>query len=353
MSLFTQTLPPRVQPQNDLQRAVHYAHWEERLGIIQALDDDSRKSVSNVGRKLAACGEVARLYLDPDKHQVRTILHRCRQRICPWCTHHRTARAKAQIQRIIATLQSPRAVVLTARSNNTPLDEQIRALRKAFKALRTSKRWKDLVTGGVYTLEVTYNPRSETWHPHVHLIMGGQFFPQALLSALWKKATRDSPIVWIKAVQPGDSAAMELAAYIGKPPKIAAMPARRLRDYVAATRGCRMLQTFGNAKSKPADDADPPPPVVDDSACITVNRIRFLAEHGQPEARALAEAIPRLWPIFERFFHPNPRDRPQSLNQPTNEERAAIACSITAAFTELLQQHDTGALTVYDIAGSL
>jgi len=349
MDLLHQTYPVTLPKQNDLQKAIHAHHWQERESIILSLEESATKSIKRTAYKLSACAESARLYLDVQKQHVRTIITRCRQRICPWCTHARTARAKVQILAIMATMHNPRSIVLTARSNDRPLDQQISALRQAFRKFRTYKQWKTIVTGGVYTLEVTYNPRAGTWHPHVHIIADGQFFPQPLLSKLWKRATGDSDIVWISKADNAPKAAMELAGYIGKPPKIKEMPAAALREYVAATRSVRMLQTFGTARDQKAEDRDELPAPPKDQDCITINRIRFLARHGQPEALLLATAIPHRWPLFAGFFNPDLRDKSPPQQKPTNEERAATETTIVMAFTSLLQLRDTGGLDLYDL----
>jgi hypothetical protein len=342
-------LPPSLQEQNDLQRAIHHNHWDERISIIQALSAGYHKSEQSQARKMSACGETARLYLDPKTDSVRTLIHRCKNRICPWCTNHRTAKAAKQILRIMSTMASPRSIVLTARSTSDPLPQQISAMRTAFKRLRTDKRWRALVHGGVYCVEVTWNARASTWHPHLHLIVDGNYFPQPLLSALWSKASGGSDIVWIKRADNRLSAAMELAAYIGKPPKVKEMNPAALRAYASATRGIRMLQTFGNCRSQKAEDSDEPFVPPPDSGTISVNRIRFLATKGQPQAQALSSFLPVRFPIFRRFFKAE-QEAERSPPCPLDADRIAeLNQTIARNFSELLGQQDAGNFDIYDI----
>lgn len=342
-----------MQGQNDLQKAIHRTHWEEREGIIDVLAAGAYKADVKRAYSMAACGQTARLFLDPERGKVAAVLTRCGHRLCPWCTHHRTAEAKRKILAVMATMKDPRTIVLTARSNDRPLAEQLRKLRTDFNRLRHSKRWKDRVTGGVYTLEVTYNPRAMTWHPHVHLIVDGTYFPQPLLSSLWKKATGDSDIVWIQKVTSGQTAAMELAGYIGKPPKIKDMPAAKLLEYFHATRGLRMLQTFGACRSTPAEDNDKlkPPPPSDKS--ISVNRIRFLARKGQAQARELADLVADRWPIYQLYFHPELGRAPPPGTAPPTRDIELLDAAIFIRFTLLLQAATSGELDVYDIYDQL
>ena len=348
MSLFTAKLPVSVAQQNDLQKAVHKLHWQERIELIAALAQSSRPADNKTAARLAACAQVARLWLDPAKGRVSNIITRCGVRICPWCTHHRTARAKYQILEVMGKMASPRTIVLTARSNDQPLATQLKKLRDDFHKLRRNKKWKALVTSGIYTVEVTYNPRAMTWHPHVHLIIDGQFFPQPLLSSLWKQATGDSNIVWIHKIDDALSSAMELAAYIGKPPKLKEMPNDKLREYVQATAHVRMLQTFGKAKTAKTIDQDPRPAAPAPEACFTINRIKYLANRGQAQAEVLAQLIPARWPLFLPFFSREAFPIPPPGQSRPHIDVPVLDAAIFAQFELLLKARADGDLELYN-----
>jgi hypothetical protein len=79
---------------------------------------------------------------------------------------------------------------------------------RQFALLRESRVWADVdakgdgVTGGLYSVEATYNGRSRTWHPHLHVIIE---CPELVLKrwvyavqAAWKKTTGDSWVVNLK-----------------------------------------------------------------------------------------------------------------------------------------------------------
>lgn len=353
MTTLYQQTEPAVLRQNDLQKAIHQHHWQERKALIESIDSSAHKRDRSLARRLASCGQVARLWLDPAKGKVVTVITRCGVRICPWCTHHRTAHATAQILAIMSRMKEPRTIVLTARSTELPLMTQLAKLRADFKRLRRTKEWKDHNTGGVYTLEVTYNPRASTWHPHVHLITEGKYFPQALLSKLWKQATGDSDITWIQKADNAHKAAIELAGYIGKPAKIKDLPIDKLMEYIHATRGLRMLQTFGACRSAAADDADPKREELPPNSFLTLNRIRFLAYRGQTLAVQLAKTIPQRWPIFRRFFDPQVEDLPPPQGKSVRQDFELLDASIFIDFTMLLRARDAGDLDLYDIYDTL
>ena len=43
--------------------------------------------------------------------------------------------------------------------------------------------------GSIAVLEVTYNKRNRTWHPHLKVLIEGEYFPFAELNLAWKNAT--------------------------------------------------------------------------------------------------------------------------------------------------------------------
>jgi hypothetical protein len=339
----------RLQTQNDLQRTIHRDHWEERIQLITALASSYYPVLQRTARRMAACAESARLALDPETDTVTPIITRCCNRICPYCTVARTVRAKLQLLAIMTTMANARSVVLTARSSDAPLADQLRKLRAAFRRLRSYKQWRGLVTGGVYTVEITYNHRRAQWHPHVHLIIDGKYVPQKLLSAMWRKATADSDIVWIAAIRDTPTAAMELAGYIGKPPNIRHLDNAKLFEYVLATKGLRMLQTFGLCRSREPLDQDKTHTTPLPAECITLSRLRFLADRGCPDAQHLGELIELRWPMFQGFFTHKTHTQALAINPDHPPSPLVYDPPIKALWQALMSANASGILAVYDL----
>jgi hypothetical protein len=88
-------------------------------------------------------------------------------------------------------------------------------LKSAFGRLRATATWKALAGRGVYTFEVTRNPVTRAWHPHLHVLVNAAYIPHDWLSKTWLRITKDSSVVFIKKATPGHAA--YLAKYIGKP----------------------------------------------------------------------------------------------------------------------------------------
>ena len=152
-------------------------------------------------------------------------------------------------------------MTLTLKHSDDPLELQINRLYKSFQKLKTRAVFKRLVTGGVWFFQLKFNQATEQWHPHIHCLITGKFFPQAKLKQLWYKITGDSDIVDIRPVKDLEGCANDVARYATSPADIAAVNHEQALDIYYATKHRRICGSWGNAKSitlKPevADDQD-------------------------------------------------------------------------------------------------
>jgi hypothetical protein len=321
---MTETWPTTLPPQNALQEAIHARHWNTRFSTIMALEESYHKHHKSLAYRLATCSNGAAFYVSPATHKVKPWLARCGSRLCPFCSVHRSTAIAARILAATNLMKQPRLAVLTVKSTDTPLANQLAALRHAFARLRRYKAWKSHVTGGIYPIETTRNAQTGQWHPHVHIIMDGSYFAQAALRIAWHKATGTAEIVWIERVSDRSSAAAELAKYVGKPQQIHTWPNAAIREYATAAMNQRMLHTFGNLHGVKVADEDKPEPLDPNEFSITIGRIVHLANEGFMPALFLADAIANRWPLFAPYIlHHMPQLSPRPLLPP--EDAAARA----------------------------
>jgi hypothetical protein len=212
-------------------------------------------------------------------------------------------------------MREARFMVLTVKSRTAPLAQQLADMRSAFGKLRRKRQWKDYVEGGVYTVEVTRNETTGLWHPHVHAIYQGKYFPQRLLRKLWHDITGDSDVVWLSPVDDPKAAADELSKYIGKPQRSEAWPNQAIRDYARSTNGTRMVGAFGCCYPCRVQDRDPMPADSPDTYTVPLSRLVTRASQGLPTPVRLALAIAERWPRFSSYiFH-----RAPMLEPPTDQ----------------------------------
>ena len=213
-----------LERQTRFQETVHEHHWDDRAKIINALADEVAPGLNPAARRMAACAQGASFYIDPSNETVRTWLSRCGHRLCPFCSNARSAATTQDLTELMLEHHADRMIILTIRSHDLPLDLQVACLLNAFKRLRHRATWKRHVAGGVYILEITRNTETGLWHPHLHILYHGSYYPHAEISKQWREITHGSHVVWVKKVTDVEGAARELAKYIGKPQRISSLP---------------------------------------------------------------------------------------------------------------------------------
>jgi hypothetical protein len=277
--------------------------WERsRANTILALADSYDALLTRSAQQLALCCCSARLAYSPGQATVKLLLYRCHHRLCPYCSRARTQHIARQIADQIRTWPSPRTVILTVRSNDDPLPQQLRFLRHSFSLLRRTAPWRAAVEGGIYTIEITVNQTTHRWHPHLHIVYAGKYLPQRTLQHHWHAITHGSKIVWIAAINSARSAAMELAAYIGKPPDSQTWSPQQYRAYARATKGTRMLQTFGALRWPPLNDTDPRPPIPPDEQAWSLSYLYTLTQAGSATAARILCLIALRWPYMAPYI---------------------------------------------------
>ncbi len=182
----------------------------------------------------------------------------CHDRFCLPCARDRS--------RVIATNvldkigdQQARFVTLTLRSTPQSLSVLLARLTSCFTKLRHTKLWRNKVVGGVAFLELTWNPTSATWHPHLHCLTQGRYLPRQELSQAWHRITGDSYITDIRMATDNAHVTHYITKYVSKPlDHSITMDPDRLDELVLALKGKRLCLTFGTWRgcclTKPIED---------------------------------------------------------------------------------------------------
>jgi len=317
-----------------LQYSVLSRYDVERNQLVDALSSLSGPKWLKQTMRAVECATYGKLHLRAGPSPVVSLwLFRCGNRLCPFCSQARSAKVADQIGRFLQPLKRPRHITLTVPASKKPLREQIQSLRKSFRKLRRHPVWKERVEGGIYVIEITRNCETGNWHPHLHIVFDGLFFPQSTLSECWRDSLgiRNVPIVWINSAI--DRHAGYLAKYVGKPANVGSFDRATLAEYIEAVDGLRMVQPFGSAhgvKLSDADKLDPPPPVSDSVSLCLLGK---LAAAGDYPARALVALLADRWPMLRSLV---PKDiRPTGHAPPMYERDDEEAWS--AAFCHTLK----------------
>jgi len=137
----------------------------------------------------------------------------------------------------------------------------VKRLYAAFAKLRRLRGWSRRVAGGIAFFEVTLNPDTKRWHPHLHLLLECDYLQIDLLKALWLRCTGDSWVCDVKRVRTFDEVTSYVVKYASKgfdPTVWRSEP--HLREAIEALSNLKTVFAFGNHTkfrllSRPHDQA--------------------------------------------------------------------------------------------------
>lgn len=211
------------------------------------------------------------------KHDNKLKLARanfCKSRICNMCNWRRSLKLFGQVSQVIEAIRGKgikvRYLFLTLTVKNCKSDkltETINQLNAGFRLLvRNDKKNKPTkiacnLLGYMKAIEVTYNTKDDTYHPHIHCILAvrpsyfksGNYMKHEDVQLLWQKSLNIdyAPQVNIKAIKAGNStpkAIAELAKYPTKIATVLSVPTDKQKEVLytlaSAIKGRRLI-TFG------------------------------------------------------------------------------------------------------------
>lgn len=299
--------PPGTPPlpgDTSYQARLHHTRHQERRRVIDACtqaataawdprDADQPSPHAKIATKLKRCGQGAAVWWSDDDQKVHATHALCKSRLCPTCSRLRAKRNLARLLPIVEQMDSPKKLEISLKSSHQPLLAQLYRLVASFRRLRQRKLWKSHFVGGVWCVEVTYNPATDQWHPHIHCIIDGTPLRIEKIWEMWREITGDSDRAYIRRIDSRRAAAAYVTDYVTKslvPPNC---PPHRLAEFARDTERLRMIQTFGTIhKSTPKDDEQPRPKLSEHLAAT--HQIIDAATDGDADARAILAALQSL-----------------------------------------------------------
>ncbi len=172
----------------------------------------------------------------------------CKDRLCPGCQSSRSRKTFMELMKLYEHYHfeypSDRAAMLTLTVPNVSahaLQSELSALLTGFRKLSRRKPFQNAVRAWFRALEVTYNPKTKTYHPHIHalLLLHPNYFDKkhalylhhSQWLALWQQVMKrpDIKLLDIRVLRASSnqviekgiaSAIAELAKYATKPADI-------------------------------------------------------------------------------------------------------------------------------------
>lgn len=271
-----------IEDPTPLEDLWHHSGWAHRRHLVHAALIRANLPWRRIGR-FERCGSGAWIYYSRSRHEYQVRANYCHDRHCARCSRARATRIAAALAHLCIN-KRVRFITLTIRSSNLPLADQLRRLRLCFRELRRRHAWRARVTAGCVFTELTYNAATATWHPHLHVLCTGKYFPQPLLVQEWRAVTGDSYIVDVRETRNSLDVVNYVVKYTTKSithhvwsdPNLAT-------EYIKALRGCHMAQPFGAWHASDLDDH--PDDVLTDWICVgRLNSLLPAACQGDPDA---------------------------------------------------------------------
>jgi len=240
--------PHNTRPVADDVSDRHFRHsgWSSRREAIDHALQTAEVPEARL-RRFRNCGSNCWVLRDPvDRDRFRLAADYCHDRFCLPCSAARSRTLAANLGQKVADVPH-RFLTLTLRSAQEPLADLLKRLYQCFTALRRRKEWSRYVDGGAAFVEVKWYENTQRWHPHLHLVCSGRYFPAQKLSELWYAVTKDSFVTKIKLIRNREQTLRYVVKYSSKAydESFVDLPARLL-EAIEAFKGLRFCLTFGN-----------------------------------------------------------------------------------------------------------
>ncbi len=235
--------------------------------IADLLRDDFL--LNEVSEKLSNCGDFLGFSKGADGKYNLVSANFCRQRLCPMCQKRKSLKMYANTLQVCAYLEKYKVryihLVLTVPNckGGTALNKCVSELFKSFGRFYKYKEIKKAFRGCLRCLEITYNEKVGTFHPHLHCLVAvnesyftsRDYLSYDKLRLLWQRACNSGgPYQISVGAIKGDVAkgVAEVCKYCVKPLELGNLDTTAaqyvLRTYGIVLKGQRCVQKYGLIK---------------------------------------------------------------------------------------------------------
>lgn len=230
-------------------------HKQNNLKLVELYKQAIKINPSVISPKrlqdLADCASQLEYLQDAEGNKKLYKTYFCRVRLCPMCQWRRSLKLFSQVSKITDYINQQNNnqvrylfITLTQKNcNGSELVQEINKINKSFsllvdktKRVQPASKFKKMLLGYIKSTEVTYNPKTKTYHPHLHCIFAvqGEYFNKAnyINKNTWRSIWADLlkidylPQINVQAIKPArqQKAVAELAKYPAKVSSILNLP---------------------------------------------------------------------------------------------------------------------------------
>lgn len=242
---------------SDDERDFRHSGWADvRCRVRAALQLSDVKGSRRVA--FDHCGSNAWVMKSTEQpNTYRIASSNCHDRFCTPCAVDRAHVIRCNLRTILQDRRpvthspkqiSHRFLTLTVRTRpGEPLRGTLDDLSKWFKALRNTRLWKSCVDGGAAMLELKWNEIPGRWHPHLHIIIEGDYIPHGALKRVWYEITKTSYICHIQPLRDDEQTIRYVTKYASKPLDGSYSHDQTLLiEAIEALAGRKLVATFGH-----------------------------------------------------------------------------------------------------------
>ena len=198
-------VPPCPEERTEVAITFRHSFWHARRSHIRDALCEGGTSTETLER-FDACGTNCWVMQSQDgANRLRLAADRCHNRWCEACQAERRRlicrNLCAGLDRLNLSKDALRFVTLTLAHNAKPLREQLDRIYSCWQRLKQRPFFKTRIKGTIAFFEVTISQKDGRWHPHLHVMIHGDYIPKDKLSATWREVTGDSFIVDIRLIR--------------------------------------------------------------------------------------------------------------------------------------------------------
>lgn len=226
-------------------RHTHAEEFSAAWSVYDFMDDCNHRSKSDL---LSSCRQNAWFTRHIETGEIRIASNACHLRWCPVCAESRKNYIGHSVAGWLEDQKYPKLMTLTLKHRDMPLFHQVTDLYRYFLQLRKLKDFRSIVSGGVWFFQIKQSAKTKEWHPHLHCVVTGKYFPRAHLKHLWLAVTGDSTITDIRSVKDPMGCALEVSRYAAKPGPLKDLTLNDAVELVSVLHGKRICGTWGTGR---------------------------------------------------------------------------------------------------------
>ena len=193
-------------------------NWKERKESNLKLADSYKRLGFKKYYRVVDCSTFLEFGVTKSSNLKLLKANFCKVRLCPMCAWRRSLKIFGQVSKVMDYVErnyNYRYIFLTLTVKNCygeDLKNTLDLMTKSFNKLSERKAFKQAVKGYFRSLEITYNKKYNTYHPHFHLILAVNknyftddrtYLSQEKWTNLWKESLKVdyTPVVDVRRVK--------------------------------------------------------------------------------------------------------------------------------------------------------